>query len=110
MHGTASVKSDLAESNALHKLFFDIPNVLAFKSLIGHTLGACGVIELALFDHSIRNSYLPECSYQKNNAEQLLLPFAQMPDQLHQAKIMLFNHFGFGGNNAALIIKRVEST
>jgi 3-oxoacyl-[acyl-carrier-protein] synthase-1 len=109
VHGTASVKSDLAESNALHKLFIDMPNALAFKSLIGHTLGACGVIELALFDYSIRNSYLPECTYQKNSDENLLLPFIQSTTQLKQAKVMLFNHFGFGGNNAALIIKKVES-
>jgi 3-oxoacyl-[acyl-carrier-protein] synthase-1 len=109
VHGTASVKSDLAESNALKKLFINIPSVLAFKSLIGHTLGACGVIELALFDYSIRNSYIPECAYQKNSDEHLLLPFIQSPTQLQQAQVMLFNHFGFGGNNAALIIKKVES-
>lgn len=109
VHGTASVKSDLAESNALHKLFINIPKVLALKSLIGHTLGACGVIELALFDHYTHTSYLPNCSYQKSSVEQLLLPFVQSSAQLHQSKTILFNHFGFGGNNAALIIKRVGS-
>jgi 3-oxoacyl-[acyl-carrier-protein] synthase-1 len=110
VHGTASVKSDLAEYNALHQFFSDIPNVCAFKSYIGHTLGACGVIELALFDHFTHQAYLPELAYQKDNSDTLLLPFITSATQLAQSKIMLFNHFGFGGNNAALIIKKWELT
>jgi 3-oxoacyl-[acyl-carrier-protein] synthase-1 len=103
-HGTASFKGDLAEYNALHQLFNNIPNVCAFKSLIGHTLGACGVLELALFDHFNRYTYLPELPYQKENTDPLLLSFATSATQLEKSKNILFNHFGFAGNNAALII------
>lgn len=116
-HGTASVKSDLAEFNALTKLFTEMPKVCAFKSLIGHTLGACGVIELALFDHSVRYSYLPTLLSQSINNQQSeltpecmlepLLPFVSSAAELAQSKNLLFNHFGFGGNNAALVVKRI---
>jgi 3-oxoacyl-[acyl-carrier-protein] synthase-1 len=108
VHGTASIKSDLAECNALNKLFTQLPKSYGFKSLIGHTLGACGVIELALFDHCIRHAYLPQLTYQEDKSAPLLLPFIESAAELIQSKIMLFNHFGFGGNNAALIVKKVE--
>nr|WP_252730765.1 beta-ketoacyl synthase N-terminal-like domain-containing protein [Colwellia sp. E2M01] len=108
VHGTASIKSDLAEYNALSKLFTTMPKALALKSLIGHTLGACGVIELALFDHFSHHQYLPNIPYQQKT--DLLVPFIDSSHQLTQSNIMLFNHFGFGGNNAALIIKKWEST
>ena len=122
VHGTASVKSDLAEFNALTKLFVKMPKVCAFKSLIGHTLGACGVIELALYDHSVRNSYLPTLLCQNMNTQNMnsqqaelangetcepLLPMVNSADELARSKNLLFNHFGFGGNNAALVIKRM---
>ena len=110
VHGTASIKSDLAEYNALNQLFSNMPKTCAFKSFIGHTLGACGVIELALFDHFTHHTYLPELCYQKDSSDTLLLPFITSATQLAQSKIMLFNHFGFGGNNAALIVKKWEST
>lgn len=108
VHGTASIKSDLAEYNALNKLFTKIPKSYGFKSLIGHTLGACGVIELALFDHCVRDDYLPVLTYQADKSTPLLLPFIESSAELVQSKTMLFNHFGFGGNNAALIVRKVE--
>ena len=107
VHGTASIKSDLAEANALHHFFLNIPKVIALKSLIGHTLGACGVIELALMDQCAKYSILPKFPYQEVEKEKLELPFVHSVDLFTSARIMLFNHFGFGGNNAALIIKRV---
>lgn len=110
VHGTASIKSDLAEYNAICKLFIHMPKVFALKPLIGHTLGACGVIELALTDYFTQNAYLPLFTYQNESTEQLLLPFIASANQLPQEPIMLFNHFGFGGNNAALIIKKLENT
>lgn len=106
VHGTASIKSDLAEYNALRNFFNDIPKVCAFKSFIGHTLGACGVLELALFDHFTRKRYLPKLPYQKECADTLLLPFITSATQLAQSNTILFNHFGFGGNNAALVVKK----
>lgn len=108
VHGTASIKSDLAEKNALSTLFNKMPTVLALKPLIGHTLGACGVIELALFDHCVRHPFLPILSYQKEHTEPLQLPFIDSIEQLNLSQIMLFNHFGFGGNNAALIFKKMS--
>ena len=108
VHGTASIKSDLAEANALQQLFQDIPKVIALKSLIGHTLGACGVIELALMEQCVKYEILPNFPYQDLEQKKLELPFVCSVDSLSSSKIMLFNHFGFGGNNAALIIKRVS--
>ncbi len=108
VHGTASIKSDLAEKNALASMFEPIPPALAFKSLLGHTLGACGVIELALFDHCIQQNLLPSCDYQQASSEACELSFIDSVNILNQANIMLFNHFGFGGNNAALVIKCIK--
>jgi len=107
IHGTASQKSDLAECNALETLFNKVPELVGFKSFLGHTLGACGILEIAILDYIIQHNIYPNCQYQQNAKEQLLLPFVTSIDSIVNADHMLLNHFGFGGNNAAIILKRV---
>ncbi len=108
IHGTASEKSDLSEYNALQLLFANTPNIIGFKSFLGHTLGACGVIEIALLAHVIQNDLLPHCQYQHNECNGLIMPFVTSSAAITQSSYMLLNHFGFGGNNAAIILKRVH--
>ena len=109
VHGTASIKSDLAEKNALERLFFNIPPAIALKSLVGHTLGACGVIELALLEHCTKNNIMAKFAYQEDQEEELELSFVNSVEAFMSSSIILCNHFGFGGNNAVLLVKKVRS-
>ena len=111
LHGTASEKSDLAECNAITRLFEPLvkaPEVIAFKSFLGHTLGACGIVELAILEHLFKQEILPECAYQSDSENTLLLPFISSVKNLLSSEHILLNHFGFGGNNAAIIVKNLK--
>ncbi|WP_426369012.1 beta-ketoacyl synthase N-terminal-like domain-containing protein [Pseudocolwellia sp. HL-MZ7] len=125
IHGTASEKSDLAEYNAIAGLFntkkvkhtdaetlsVEVnvhPSIIGFKSFLGHTLGACGVLELAILEDVFQKEILPRCHYQLESPQTLLYPFLQSAKAITSSKYMLLNHFGFGGNNAAIILKNIK--
>lgn len=107
VHGTATYNNDLAEFNAFNNYFDDLPPVLALKPFIGHTLGACGVIELALLDYLLTQETLPVPSYVSEHPQSILLPFAEADKAIKSFKHILINHCGFGGNNAALVLETV---
>lgn len=109
VHGTATIGNDIAEYNAIRAVFANTPNIIAFKPILGHTLGACGVIELAILQQLDKHNQMITPDYAKEKSDDLMLSFVQRPEQLQQAQITLLNHFGFGGNNAAMLIARVSA-
>ncbi len=108
-HGTASLSNDEAEAAGLSLVFKQHPPAIVLKPYFGHTLGACGIIELILFYQSlIQKKRLPK------------VPENIVPDPVFNMKLYrndqevesgyyLLNYFGFGGNNCTLIISNVES-
>lgn len=106
VHGTATANNDSAESAALRALYPDTaPPVCAFKPFTGHTLGACGVLELALLDGVSPDCSIPVPGYAESGLAPLLMPFVQ-GKSINDVKHVLLNHSGFGGNNAALLLER----
>lgn len=102
-HATASLKNDEAESTAIRQVLGDSPPALfALKPFCGHTLGASGVLELALMLGCLARGVLP------GN------PGAQSDDSLGITLLnensiadrgyYLLNCFAFGGNNNVLVI------
>ncbi len=122
-HGTASVASDRAEANAINRVFGKQVPSLILKPFIGHTLGACGALELALLVELIQQNIMPVPAYaqimQKNNSEESkgreglppgsLLTLALPHKSFKNINYILANHCGFGGNNAAFILKNIRS-
>lgn len=105
VHGTATLGNDEAECNALSKIFTkQKPPIIAFKPFTGHTLGACGAIEIALFAKCLEKKNYVLAEYVKKSDE-LMWPFYQKSD-FTDVDTLLFNYFGFGGNNAALVLQR----
>lgn len=103
-HGTGTVLNDQAEARMLETVFADArPAVTALKSWIGHGAAACGALELALllpaakagFIPAIRNLRTPCSSHLDFVRERRSLP----------GRIGLLESFGFGGQNAALIVR-----
>jgi 3-oxoacyl-[acyl-carrier-protein] synthase-1 len=107
VHGTATYNNDIAEYNALNSYFSEPPPILALKPFIGHTLGACGVIELALLDYLLVKQTIPVANYVSEYPKRIMLPFAPVDQPLSTYKHVLVNHCGFGGNNAALVLETV---
>ncbi|MBU2885720.1 hypothetical protein KO507_08095 [Gilvimarinus agarilyticus] len=102
-HGTASLKNDEAEAAALNRIFAGaIPPAFALKPYIGHTLGACGALELALTLGCLQTGYLPATPSAKGDGGLGVKLLRQLKPS--QPGYYLLNCFAFGGNNNALII------
>jgi len=54
---------------------------------------------------SLRQGALPGCDY----AEQALLPLAAGPLSVSAGSLLLANYFGFGGNNASLVLQGIPA-
>ncbi|TBV08607.1 beta-ketoacyl synthase N-terminal-like domain-containing protein [Phytopseudomonas dryadis] len=103
LHGTATGANDRAESNGVRLLFgAALPPLCVLKPWLGHTLGACGLAETLLLVHNL--GHLPACDY----AGEALLPLPARPLAITNDSLLLANFFGFGGNNASLVLQRCQ--
>lgn len=108
VHGTATYNNDLAESNGINACFSKPPPIFALKPFIGHTLGACGAIELALMDHLLEAPGVPVGEYVEQTPHDIMMEFINKHNSLVDFEHVLINHSGFGGNNAALVLRLVS--
>jgi 3-oxoacyl-[acyl-carrier-protein] synthase-1 len=109
-HGTASLSNDEAEAAGLNLVFEKCsPPAIVFKPYIGHTLGACGIIELILFYQSlIKKNRLPSVPESIIPDSKFNMTFYRNDKEV-ESSYYLLNYFGFGGNNCSLVISDLES-
>jgi 3-oxoacyl-[acyl-carrier-protein] synthase-1/3-oxoacyl-[acyl-carrier-protein] synthase II len=105
LHGTGTVDNDLAEARAIHTLFRDrpIPPLSSQKGAIGHSLAAAGAIGAVVSAISITNGVVPaNTGFREPDPLLNLIP----PVEPLQANVttVLSNSFGFGGNNATIVL------
>jgi len=104
LHGTGTPDNDLAEARAIKNLFGEnVPPLSSIKGATGHTLAAAGAIEAVVSALCINNRILPGNTGCKNPDKALGIQPLLQPES-RPAKTVLSNSFGFGGNNAALVI------
>ena len=104
LHGTATAANDCAEANGMQLMFgASAPALCVLKPYLGHTLGACGLSETLLLLQALREGPLPALHY----ADEALLPLPGAPQRLPADALLLSNFFGFGGNNASLVLQGV---
>ncbi|MBM4313543.1 MAG: 3-oxoacyl-ACP synthase, partial [Deltaproteobacteria bacterium] len=103
LHGTGTVDNDRAEARAILDLFEEPPLLSSIKGIFGHSLGAAGAIEAVASVLCIARGFIPPnvgCSVPDPGLG--LQPALQgRPGKIGA---VLSNSFGFGGNNAALIL------
>ncbi|GGG54718.1 beta-ketoacyl-ACP synthase II [Epilithonimonas arachidiradicis] len=112
MHGTSTPLGDIAESNAIAKLFgehaYDI-QINSTKSMTGHLLGAAGVIEAIAALHTIIHGIVPPTinhfTDDENIDSRLNFTFNQAVEK--DVNIAMSNTFGFGGHNACVLFKKI---
>jgi 3-oxoacyl-[acyl-carrier-protein] synthase-1/3-oxoacyl-[acyl-carrier-protein] synthase II len=104
LHGTGTLDNDLSEAAAVNTLYKQQkPLMSSVKGAFGHSLAAAGAIEAVVSAISISNSLVPAtvgCS--QPDPDLKLHPVIQ-PAQ-RPIGTVLSNSFGFGGNNAAIVI------
>ncbi|PLW95671.1 MAG: beta-ketoacyl-[acyl-carrier-protein] synthase family protein [Marinilabiliales bacterium] len=110
-HGTSTMLNDLYETMAIKKVFGDKASSIAVssqKSMIGHTVGAAGVIEGIVSTLSIRNGILtPTINLHKPDPE-LDMDFVPNVSRKANIRVALSNSFAFGGHNATLVFRKYE--
>ncbi|RLS24346.1 MAG: beta-ketoacyl-[acyl-carrier-protein] synthase II [Planctomycetota bacterium] len=109
-HGTSTQLGDEAETKALKIVFKDHAKKIAVsstKSMIGHTLGASGGIELIACALSIKHGVVhPTINF---NTPDPKCDLDYVPNSARQMKVryVVSNSFGFGGHNCCLALGAV---
>ena len=108
-HGTSTPKNDEIETRAIKELLGGrarrVP-VSSTKSMIGHLIGAAGAVEfIACLAGFVGGFIPPTINYEHPD------PFCDLDYVPNQARdwdgeYILSNSFGFGGQNASLVLKR----
>jgi 3-oxoacyl-[acyl-carrier-protein] synthase-1 len=107
-HGTATRMNDQSESRGIMNVFSHLtPPITAIKPYIGHTLGACGTLELVLFGTALRDGYIPKTpNFKQADPDLDLIPLTE--DIEAQDGIYLLNFFGFGGSNTVIVMEKIS--
>lgn len=112
-HGTSTGLGDIAESIAVAKVFGDKQHnqnllVSSTKSMHGHMLGATGAIECIACVKAINEKIAPP-TINLDNQDEAVADLDYVPNKARKADIhvALSNSFGFGGQNASIIVKEV---
>ncbi len=110
-HGTGTMLNDLYETMAVKRVFgeraYKIP-VSSQKSMIGHTVGAAGVIEGIVTALSIKNGLLTPTINLENPDPDLDLDFVANAGRKAELRVALSNSFAFGGHNATLVFRKYQ--
>ena len=106
-HGTATAINDPVETAAIKRVLGDrarrVP-VSSNKSMLGHTIGAAGAVEAILTLRGIREGVLlPTINYETPDPK---CDLDYVPNEARRVahRIAISNSFGFGGQNACLVL------
>jgi len=106
-HGTSTPENDKMEYGAMLAVFGDslkdIP-VSSNKSMIGHTLTAAGAVEAVFSIQTMLTGTLPPTINYTNPDPTIVLDVVPNRKRDGQPKAVLSNSFGFGGQNASLVM------
>lgn len=105
-HGTGTGNNDISESTAIRRLFgVQVPPVSSTKAFTGHTTSASGTIEAVICLLAMQHGFLP-VNLRFHNAGECLTP-VHIPTT-KRLRYVLSNAFGFGGNDSALLLERID--
>jgi 3-oxoacyl-[acyl-carrier-protein] synthase II len=113
-HGTSTPLGDGAEAKAITDVFGEHAyrlNISSTKSMTGHCLGAAGVIEAIACIKSVVHDIVPPTINHFTDDPTLdpRLNFTFNKAQHRTVNAALSNTFGFGGHNAAVIVKKYRN-
>jgi 3-oxoacyl-[acyl-carrier-protein] synthase II len=106
-HGTSTPENDKMEYGAMLAVFGDrlkdIP-VSSNKSMIGHTLTAAGAVEAVFSIQTMLTGTVPPTINYVNPDPTIVLDVVPNEKRDQQVQAVLSNSFGFGGQNASLVM------
>lgn len=103
-HGTGTEVNDRIEAELLARHFAHRPLVNSTKSILGHTIGAAGALECVVAAMSLARQEVHACANLEDPIADLAFVTESGPASLEFA---MTHSFGFGGHNAALVLRRL---
>jgi 3-oxoacyl-[acyl-carrier-protein] synthase II len=108
-HGTATDAGDVAESWATADVFQRPIPVSTLKSYIGHTLGACGVIEAWISINMMKEKWFcPNLNLEELDPRCGPLDYITGTGRELDGEYIMSNNFAFGGINTSLIFRNLQ--
>jgi 3-oxoacyl-[acyl-carrier-protein] synthase II len=103
-HGTSTPVNDVAESEAIIKVFgSDGPPVTSTKGVTGHALGAAGALEAIAVLLSMKHELIPPTMGLVNQDPEITIDVVREPRSWTPSPA-LSNSFGFGGHNGCVLL------
>jgi len=112
-HGTSTQLNDKCETAGIKTVFGPVARKLKIsstKSMIGHTLGASGALEFVAIVLATRDGFIPPTiNYAKPDPD-CDLDYTPNTGVARGVRVAMSNSFGFGGQNAVLMVRKWETT
>jgi 3-oxoacyl-[acyl-carrier-protein] synthase II len=108
-HGTSTRLNDLMETAAVKRVFGEGARRLplsSIKSMVGHLIGAAGAVEAVALALTLHDGVLPPTINQTQPDPQCDLDYVPNESRDVPVRTAVSTSFGFGGQNAALVMQR----
>ncbi|HET7812056.1 MAG TPA: beta-ketoacyl-[acyl-carrier-protein] synthase family protein [Steroidobacteraceae bacterium] len=102
LHGTASLKNDEIEAQAVAQLFPSSTHASSTKGWTGHTLGAAGALEAVLTLLTVESGFMPG-NLNSRTLDAACGPQVRLAAREGRVRHALSHSFGFGGSNCVLL-------
>jgi 3-oxoacyl-[acyl-carrier-protein] synthase II len=108
-HGSSTPLNDKIETKIIKEIFgeraYKIP-ISSNKSMIGHTLGAAGSLEVIASALTIKYQFIPPTINYEFPDPECDLDYVPNKGRNATVNTVLSNSFGFGGKNSAMVIRK----
>src|SRR5204862_4714210 len=108
-HGTSTRLNDQMETKAVKQVFGEGSRHLplsSIKSMVGHLIGAAGAVEAVALALTLQSGVLPPTINQTQPDPECDLDYVPNTAREVPVRTALSTSFGFGGQNAALVMRR----
>lgn len=108
-HGTGTQMNDSIETKAIKRALgesaYDVA-VSSIKSMVGHTLGAAGALSAAAAVKAMQEGYIPPTINLETPDPDCDLDYVPNRPRRAQINVAMVNGFGFGGQNACVVLEK----
>lgn len=110
-HGTSTPMNDACETAAIHSTFGGHAQKLlvsSTKSMTGHLLGAAGAVEAIFTALALKEGFVPATIGYREADPACDLDIVPNEGRKADIRVALSNSLGFGGHNAAIVLRKWE--
>ncbi len=108
-HGTGTVLNDRAEAAAIHRVFGAAAREVAIsstKAMTGHLIAAASAVEAVLSVLGLEDGFIPPSLNYRDPDPECDLNVVTGRGRRGPVRMVLSNGFGFGGQNACVVLAR----